>query len=322
MVRGAYFNRDMGSVRVPKVNNFGELIMRGSILTTVVAAAFAGGLSIAAAIPAAMAADLAPSTYTKAVPFVAPAWTWSGFYAGINGGYSWGRSRTDVGYVVPGTTTPIAAPAGSILSGAFDINGGVAGGQVGYNWQSANWVGGLEGDFQWSGEKGRNSYLCAATVAGGPCFPGLNVALPAGITGTVLTVDQKLEWLGTFRGRFGVLATPQVLLYATGGLAVGSVKTTGTLSGLTIAGAVTGSVGSTSDVRAGWTVGAGVEGKITQNWSAKLEYLYVDLGRFDSGPFSLAPGSAIATNVSSRFTDHIVRAGINYQFGGPVIAKY
>jgi hypothetical protein len=56
-------------------------------------------------------------------------------------------------------------------------------------------------------------------------------------------------------------------------------------------------------------VGAGVEGKITQNWSAKLEYLYMDLGHFSSGPFTLAPASAIAANVSSRFTDHILRAG-------------
>ena len=67
---------------------------------------------------------------------------------------------------------------------------------------------------------------------------------------------------------------------------------------------------------------AGVEGKITQNWSAKLEYLYMDLGRFSSGPFTLAPASAISANVSSRFTDYILRAGINYQFGGPVVAKY
>ena len=113
-----------------------------------------------------------------------------------------------------------------------------------------------------------------------PAFPGLT-ALPAGVTGTSLTVDQHLEWFGTVRGRAGILATPRVLLYATGGLAYGSFKTTGAFAGVTPAGIAVGSVASTSDTRLGWTVGAGIEGKITNNWSAKLEYLYMD---FDSFP--------------------------------------
>jgi outer membrane immunogenic protein len=113
-----------------------------------------------------------------------------------------------------------------------------------------------------------------------------------------------------------------VLFYGTGGLAFGEIKTTGTMTGFNPNGVALASIGSTSTTRAGWTVGVGVEGKITQNWSAKLEYLYMDLGRFGSGPFTLAPGSAISANLSSRFTDNILRAGINYQFGGPVVAKY
>lgn len=80
-------------------------------------------------------------------------------------------------------------------------------------------------------------------------------------------------------------------------------------------------VESTSTTRAGWTVGA--RGcKITQNWSAKLKCLHMDVGCFSSGPFTLTPISTISATGSSRFTDHIVRAGINYQFGGPVVAKY
>jgi outer membrane immunogenic protein len=82
------------------------------------------------------------------------------------------------------------------------------------------------------------------------------------------------------------------------------------------------SVASTSDTRFGWTVGAAVEGKITNNWSARLEYLYMDLGDFGAGPFTLLPGSTIGANASSKFRDHILRASINYQFGGPVVAKY
>lgn len=147
--------------------------------------------------------------------------------------------------------------------------------------------------------------------------------LPAGAgAGTTLTIDQKLEWFGTVRGRVGILATPKVLFYGTGGVAFGEIKTTGMMTGFTPAGVAIASTGSTWETRVGWTVGAGVEGKITQNWSAKLKYLSMDLGRFSSGPFTLAPASAIAANVSSRFTDHILRACINYQFGGSVVARY
>lgn len=270
----------------------------------------------------AMAADLAARPYVKA-PVMDPVWSWTGWYVGANAGYSWGRSRTDVSYFNSATGAPVAPPAGSITSASFDMDGGIAGGQGGYNWQNANWVYGIEGDLQWSGERGSAGFSCGiASLAGGPCLPGLTFA-PAGLgTATTITVDQHLQWFGTVRGRVGILATPKVLFYGTGGLAFGEIKTTGTMTGFTPAGVAIASIGSTSTTRAGWTVGAGVEGKITQNWSAKLEYLYMDLGRFSSGPFTLAPASTISANVSSRFTDHILRAGINYQFGGPVVARY
>ncbi|QPF93850.1 outer membrane protein [Bradyrhizobium commune] len=271
----------------------------------------------------AMAADLAAKPYVKAPVMVDPVWTWTGFYIGGNGGYSWGRSRTDVSYFNTATGAAIAPPAGSNTNASFDMNGGIAGGQIGYNWQSTNWVFGIEGDAQWSDEKGRATFSCVGVApAGGACLPGLTFLPAGGLAGTTLTIDQKLEWFGTVRGRVGILATPKVLFYGTGGLAFGEIKTTGTMNGFNAGGVALTSVGSTSTTRAGWTVGAGVEGKITQNWSAKLEYLYMDLGRFGSGPFTLAPGSTIGTNVSSRFTDNILRAGINYQFYGPVVAKY
>src|SRR5205085_6961993 len=66
-------------------------------------------------------------------PVVAPVTMWSGFYIGLNGGYSWGRSRTDAVFAVGGV--PIVPPAGSVLSGTFNLNGGLFGGQIGYNWQ-------------------------------------------------------------------------------------------------------------------------------------------------------------------------------------------
>ncbi|MCP3409969.1 outer membrane protein [Bradyrhizobium sp. CCGB01] len=273
----------------------------------------------------ALAADLAARPYVKAPVMVDPVWSWTGFYVGGNGGYSWGRSRSDVSYFNSATGAAVAPPAGSITNASFDMNGGIAGGQAGYNWQNANWVYSIEGDLQWSGEKGRAGFNCAGSAVfpiAGPCLPGLTFLPPGALTGTTLTIDQHLQWFGTLRGRVGILATPKVLFYGTGGLAFGEIKTTGTMTGFTPAGVAIASVGSNSATRAGWTAGVGVEGKITQNWSAKLEYLYMDLGRFSSGPFTLAPASTISANVSSRFTDHILRAGINYQFGGPVVAKY
>ena len=186
-------------------------------------------LLVASAVPA-LAADLP----VKARPMPAPVvvWNWDGFYIGLNGGYSWGRSRTSVGYFNTATGLPIVPPVGSITDATFNLNGGVFGGQIGYNWQSSNWVFGLEADAQWSGQRGSANFLCAAggavvpgaAVLPGPCLPG-STFLPPGTVGATLSIDQRLEWFGTLRGRLGVLVTPSVLLYGTGGLAFGSVKT-------------------------------------------------------------------------------------------------
>ncbi len=290
--------------------------MRPSTFKAIVIAAF----TTMVAIPSASAADLAARPYTKA-PVMVEVYNWTGFYIGGNAGYSWGRSSTDVSYFNTATGAPIVPPAGSILGSSFDMNGGIAGGQLGYNWQISNWVWGLEADLQWSGERGSSAYRCAGTIAGGVCFPGLTF-LPAGATGTNVALDQSLEWFGTVRGRAGLLATPQVLLYGTGGLAYGSIKTSAALSGFNPNGTAVASFGSNTETRVGWTVGAGVEGMITRNWTAKLEYLYMDLGRHNAGTFTLAPASTIAANVSSNFRDQILRVGFNYKFDGPVVAKY
>ena len=290
--------------------------MRPSTFKAIVIAAF----TTMVAIPSASAADLAARPYTKA-PVMVEVYNWTGFYIGGNAGYSWGRSSTDVSYFNTATGAPIVPPAGSILGSSFDMNGGIAGGQLGYNWQTSNWVWGLEADLQWSGERGSSAYRCAGTIAGGVCFPGLTF-LPAGATGTNVALDQSLEWFGTVRGRAGLLATPQVLLYGTGGLAYGSIKTSAALSGFNPNGTAVASFGSNTETRVGWTVGAGVEGMITRNWTAKLEYLYMDLGRHNAGTFTLAPASTIAANVSSNFRDQILRVGFNYKFDGPVVAKY
>jgi outer membrane immunogenic protein len=289
-----------------------------ALTSAIVVTAFSGMIGISSA----SAADLAARPYTKAPVIVDPIYNWTGFYVGGNAGYSWGRSNTAVSFFDTVTGAPIVPPPGSITSSSFDMNGGIAGGQAGYNWQlNSSWLLGLEADIQWSGERGRAAFNCAATAAGGVCLPGLTF-LPPGATGTSLTLAESLEWFGTVRGRVGYLMTPNVMLYGTGGVAYGSIKTSGTLSGFNPNGAALAFAGSNSDTRVGWTAGAGIEGMITANWSAKLEYLYMDFGRFNTATFTLAPGSPIGVNVSSKFTDNILRAGINYKFGGPVVARY
>jgi outer membrane immunogenic protein len=234
-------------------------------------------------------------------------YNWTGFYIGANGGWSAGHSSRDISFFNPVTGVAILPGAGSNLGGGTDLSGGLFGGQLGYNWQTNNWVFGFETDAQWTGQRGGANFLCAGLT----CAPGVT-ALPAGGIGTAATVDQKLEWFGTFRGRGGFLVTPTFLLYATGGAAYGTVNTNVGLATLTAAGVPVGITGSNSSSRVGWTVGAGGEWAFGSNWTAKIEYLYMDIGTSStSAAFALA---GIGATVSSRTTDNIIRGGINYRF--------
>ncbi|GLR85427.1 outer membrane protein [Bradyrhizobium iriomotense] len=258
----------------------------------------------------AMAADLtAPKPYVKAPPVVATVYSWTGFYVGGNIGYGWGRSRNSE------TISNLATGAALFTNtSSNDVNGVIGGGQVGYNWQVQNWVFGIEADIQGSDQKGSSNLVCVGCANDG-----------SDITSTL---TQKLSWFGTVRGRAGVLVTPNVLLYGTGGLAYGEFKTGGSITGNGVGGVpVTVVFPGASSTQVGWTVGAGVEGKIGGNWTAKLEYLYMDLGSVSAGPIAttiLVPRRTDAgVSYSSAFRDNILRVGVNYQFGGgPVVAKY
>jgi outer membrane immunogenic protein len=156
---------------------------------------------------------------------------------------------------------------------SFNANGALIGGTAGYNWQMGSAVFGVEGDIDWSSIKGSGPTTC---VVGG--------------------CETKNNWLGTFRGRLGY-AFDRVLPYVTGGLAVGDIKANTAL-------------GSASETRAGWTAGAGVEAAITGPLTAKIEYLYADLGSMNCA--TTVCGGAAATNVN--YHANIVRAGLNYHF--------
>jgi outer membrane immunogenic protein len=266
----------------------------------------------------AFAADLPAKVYTKAPIIVAPIYDWTGFYVGGNIGYSWGRSRDD---------SSLTNGAGTILYASSDrsnLDGVVGGGQIGYNWQMQNWVWGFEADIQGTDERGSRYFTCPAgvclpsTILGGPL--ALVIVVPG--AAVPLSLDQKIDWFGTVRARAGVLVSPKVLLYATGGLAYGEVKSS------EIVGGVAGFSSTSTNV--GYTVGAGVEGVIGGNWTAKLEYLYVDLGRV-SGAFGttipafgagVVPSGTLTSYYSSRITDNVLRVGVNYKFGGPIVARY
>lgn len=234
----------------------------------------------------ALAADLPVKAPVYKAPVVAPLYNWTGFYIGANLGGSFGHSSTD--WTVAGT------PA----STSHDMNGILGGFQAGYNWQTGSWVWGLEADIQATGQKGSSSLshtynLCAVA--------------PCPVTNT-MTLENKLPWFGTFRGRVGFTPADRWLVYATGGLAYGDVKTNLTTTLTTGAGATE----SASTTKTGWTVGAGVETAFAANWTVKVEYLYMDLGSAGNTFTGIAPLTPVVT--SSHVTDNIVRAGLNYRF--------
>jgi outer membrane immunogenic protein len=160
--------------------------------------------------------------------------------------------------------------------------GWMVGATLGYNYQIGSVVLGIEGDFDWADIKSSDTCIIAVTC------------------------DTKSSYLGTVRARFGY-AFDRWLPYITAGGAFGDVKADVTAPGVAL---------SSSKNQIGWTVGGGVEYAFVGNWSAKLEYLYVDLGSYDTG-FS-AP--LAATNVN--FKENVVRAGLNYKFSGPIFSRW
>jgi outer membrane immunogenic protein len=232
----------------------------------------------------AQAADL-PTKYTKAPPYMAPVYNWSGFYMGVNAGVGFGRSATSTNL---SPADPTSLPT-SRLGGL----GGMGGAQIGYNWQYGNFLGlgnivlGVETDIQGGGlEDSRTCTFVCVTPNG-------------------IAYDQKLDWLGTVRGRIG-LATGSVLTYFTGGFAYGGVNTQ-----ITQFGTPTPTVNGFSETRTGWTIGSGIEAALGGNWTGKIEYLYVDLGTQTGGNL-LAP---VPYAFSSEIREQIFRVGLNYRIG-------
>jgi outer membrane immunogenic protein len=218
------------------------------------------------------------------------------------------------------TTTTVFSPTGFFattsppaiaIAGAQRINNsGFTGGlTAGYNWQASNFVFGLESDFDYFGLRGssRASGIYPCCVAFG------------------FTVNSSMssDWLITLRPRVGITAH-NWLFYVTGGLAVANLK--GGFGFIDTSAPPVAESAFISKTKAGWTVGAGTEYALAMGWSVKAEYLYVDLGRETTTSTNLASlGATFPTNVFTHSVDlrsNIVRVGLNYKLGGPMVARY
>jgi outer membrane immunogenic protein len=267
------------------------------------------GIALGVLAAPAMAADM----YVKAAP--APyQYLWNGFYVGLNAGYADEQSTftTAANYtpdavlgVIPGVSEGLAA----LSSGRITTNNGmgfIGGGQVGYNVQLGKlWVAGLEADIQ--GKTGTSN----GSVAAGAVVVGVPVT-------SVQTVSASTDWLGTVRGRFGLLLTPSWLVYFTGGLAYGGSSGNSTLAQSGTNGFAGAGAGNFSNTRIGGTFGAGLEWMFARNWSAKAEYLFYDLGTTNfsytaNSGFFLTPVYQTVSN-SVHLEGNIARVGVNYHF--------
>jgi outer membrane immunogenic protein len=241
--------------------------------------------------PPVFAAETSRPTITKATPasWAPPtAVNWTGVYVGVNGGFTYGGSDwTD------------SVTGGS--SDYFSTMGFVFGGTVGANYQAGPWVFGVEGDGDWADSNGYGTFTTTSTT--GLCAGGC-------ITNN--------SWLATARGRVGY-AFDRFLVYGTGGAAFGNIQ------------AHFSNDPVTTSMETGWTAGGGLEYALGSGWSAKAEYLFVDLGNGscttdcaiqnpaalgNPDPNASPLGSPTIPNIAVKFNESVVRAGLNYKFGG------
>lgn len=220
----------------------------------------------------ASAADLAARPYTKATPpYIEPMYNWSGFYIGINGG--WGQSRETFDYWD--------------YSHSHNATGGTVGGQIGYNWQVAAWVFGLEAQGNWADLS--NSFIDPFNAH--------------------YSFGSKVDALGLFTGRVGYAAN-NALFYAKGGSAVVSNKYWAAYNNVNFVDA--------SNTKWGADVGVGFELGFIPNWSFGVEYNHVFLSDENNNWVN----NYRWNNVNIKQDLDLVTARINYRFGGPVIARY
>jgi len=246
----------------------------------------------------AVAADLPRKSIAPIIAM--PAFTWTGFYVGLNAGYAFGDGNAQT-IGTPAFQTLIAP---GIVPGSLNTkpDGFIGGGQIGYNAQFGAFVAGVEADIQYTDVKKTSSFTGVAVLG----------------TQLTTTASSEIEYFGTVRGRLGFAAFDRLLVYGTGGLAYGGVKTNGSVTG--VQAPVLQWTGRDSDTKVGYVVGGGLEYAFTNNLTLKGEYLYYDLGNSTVSALGNPAVRGVAAlngidyvaRVENRGS--IVRAGVNYKF--------
>jgi opacity protein-like surface antigen len=242
------------------------------------------GLSANVGLRYAFSPDVGKGGHAAPARAVVRAYNWTGSYAGLFAGSTWGEQ--DWVFVDGGTTTDP------------EFAGYLVGGQVGYNYQTGQLVFGIEAD------------IGGANASGGKSCPN----------GFFFTCESELNSLGSLTGRIGY-AWDRALFYAKGGLAFGRVSTgiAQNTGGFGLNPVVEEPLGGqpvptteTTKWQTGWTAGAGVEFALTQQWSARAEWMYYDLGSATYQTFFAADATGL---VDADTQGHSVRVGVNYHFG-------
>jgi outer membrane immunogenic protein len=252
--------------------------MRHLLLSTVAIAALAGQ---------AFAADLPARKEAPVYVAPAPIYNWTGFYLGVDIGGSWGNANL----WVPGNY-------GNSFSHNASNDGVIGGGFIGYNYQINNFVLGLQGEFDGTGN-GNSRYTS-----------------PVGYYSDVYQTSFNQDWIASIDGRLGYSAPSwdRFLVYAIGGVAWS--QQSADLTNLT-----TGYGVSRSNTRTGYDVGGGLEYAFTNNWTGRIEYRYYNFG---SNNTVWNDGILNGAFYRTTLTDNVVRVGLAYKFGAPepVVAKY
>jgi outer membrane immunogenic protein len=250
--------------------------MKRILLTTV-------SLGVLSLLSPAFGADL--PTYSKAPAFAAPVYDWTGVYFGVFGGGGYGNHNIN---------NALGNTGNADFTANYSSTGGVAGGELGYNWQSGIYVVGIEGDLFWSGIKGNDASAIAAGV-----YP-------------LTSVDaDNLRWGGTIRARGG-FTIDRWLMFFTGGYAFGDIDHTNTDA--------VGGVDRFTVHANGLTAGAGFAYALTNNVIGKFEYRYYNFNGYNRPGTPLTPNGQLPYTTESTYS--VVTIGLDFKFGSPVVAKY
>ncbi|MBK3746035.1 porin family protein [Paraburkholderia aspalathi] len=224
-------------------------------------------------------------------PVIADTFSWTGGYIGVNAGYAGGKFRHPFSVMDTDEDLDVSAANGSARINASGFVGGV---QAGFNYQVDQAVFGVETDFQGSAVKGDASLRLSNDE--GEAFG--------------VRAGTKVDWFGTTRVRAGFVPTERFMVYATGGVAYGKVKSYADIVDIADGEDLSSSV-SKSKTKVGYTVGAGAEYAITSNVTLKSEYLFTDLGKMNLINYTDADLTASA---DAKVKFHTVRVGVNYKF--------